>query len=79
MIPVGLAFAIAFKTGLFNIGMSGQMLFAGTIGVMMGIKGVPIYAIIPVMLVAGAALGALTGFLKSQFNVHEVVSSIMLN
>lgn len=79
MIPVGLAFAVAFKTGLFNIGMSGQMLLAGTVGVMMGIDGKPLFLIIPVMLVMGALAGAVTGFLKAQFNVHEVVSSIMFN
>lgn len=79
LIPVSLSFAIAYKAGLFNIGMSGQMLFAGMIGVFLGVQGTPWILILIIMLLMGAIVGALSGFLKSQYKIHEVVSTIMLN
>ena len=80
----GLSFAFAYKTGLFNIGASGQMLVGGLFATIVGhfvFLPRPIYLVLLVIsAVAGGALwGALVGFLKAKFNVHEVVSSIMLN
>lgn len=79
LIPVALSFGIAFKAGLFNIGMSGQMLFAGMFGVYLGIQGVHWIIIVPLMIMLGALIGGITGYLKAQFKIHEVVSTIMLN
>ena len=82
----GLANAFAFKTGLFNIGVSGQMIAGGATSMFLGLVifnsisaaiAIPILIIISI-LVAGL-VGLLVGFLKSQFNVHEVVSTILLN
>ena len=84
MIFAALAVAVALKTGLFNIGVSGQMLAAGFIAsVVVGYSNLPMAAAIPLVLVlgvaVGGAVGALIGFLKHRFNINEVVSSIMLN
>jgi simple sugar transport system permease protein len=84
MIFASLAVAAAFRGGLFNIGVSGQMLFSGFIvTVTIGYSGLPSAAAFPLAILAGAASGALAGglvgFLKCRFNVNEVVSSIMLN
>lgn len=84
MIFAALAVAVALKTGLFNIGVSGQMLAAGFIAsVVVGYSKLPMGAAIPLVLVigiaAGGAVGALIGWLKHRFNINEVVSSIMLN
>lgn len=80
----GLAVAFAFRTGLFNIGVAGQLLIGGFCASIAGIHlDLPKGLLLPVMLIAGAIGGALwavvPGYLKARFNVHEVVSSIMMN
>ncbi|MCL2079308.1 MAG: ABC transporter permease [Oscillospiraceae bacterium] len=84
MIFASLAVTVAFKGGLFNIGISGQMLFSGFLAtILVGYSDLPSYVAIPLVLivgaVAGALVGGLIGILKSKFNINEVVSSIMLN
>ncbi len=84
MIFAALAVAVALKTGLFNIGISGQMLAAGFIAtITIGYSGLPMGLALPLALivgmVCGGAVGALMGWLKHKFNINEVVSSIMLN
>ncbi|MEE3481222.1 MAG: ABC transporter permease [Lachnospiraceae bacterium] len=85
MIFAALSCAFAMKAGLFNIGISGQMLTAGfiatiTVGYAENIPG-PLAKILVVLIgaAAGMGVGALIGFLKYKFNINEVVSSIMLN
>ncbi len=80
----GLSVAFAFRTGMFNIGAAGQMLAGGFCATAAGILlPLPKPVLIPVILVAaiiGGALWALIpGLLKAKFNVHEVVSTIMMN
>ena len=84
MIFAALAVAVALKAGLFNIGVSGQMLIAGVCAsVIVGYS--PISAVLAkplvilVGIVVGGLSGALLGFLKHRFRVNEVVSSIMFN
>ena len=84
MIFAALAVAVASKTGLFNIGISGQMLVAGFIATLtVGYSAMAAPIAKPLVLVvgilAGAAVGGLIGWLKHQFNINEVVSSIMIN
>lgn len=84
MLFAALGVTVAFKGGLFNIGISGQMLFAGFLAtVLVGYSELPAYIAIPLVLIigtfAGAFVGGLIGLLKSKFNINEVVSSIMLN
>ena len=84
MIFAALAVAVALKAGLFNIGISGQMLAAGfiaSITVGYSTLSAPIAKplVILIAIVVGGLVGALIGWLKYQFNINEVVSSIMLN
>jgi simple sugar transport system permease protein len=84
MLFAALAVAIAFKAGLFNIGVSGQMLAAGFLAtIFVGYSGLGALLAKPLVLlvglVVGAALGAFVGALKARWNIHEVVSTIMLN
>ena len=86
LILIGLSVAFAFKTGLFNIGASGQMLMGGITGSILAYylplsMPRPVYLIIIILasMAAGAVWGFISGFLKAKFNVHEVVSTIMLN
>lgn len=84
LILAGLSVAFAFRTGLFNIGAAGQMLFGGFCATAVGLTlNWPKAIILPVMMIAaitGGALWALIpGILKARFNVHEVVSTIMMN
>lgn len=86
LILIGLSVAFAFKTGLFNIGASGQMLMGGITGSILAYylplsMPRPLYlaVIIAASALVGALWGFISGFLKAKFNVHEVVSTIMLN
>lgn len=84
MIFASLAVAIALKTGLFNIGVAGQMLIAGFItSVSIGYSSMnaPIAKILVIIMgmIIGALVGGLIGWLKYRFNINEVVSSIMIN
>lgn len=84
MLFAALAVAIAIKAGLFNIGISGQMLASGfTATVLIGYSQLPATAAKPLVLLVGVSVGALValgvGWLKARFNIHEVVSTIMLN
>ncbi|MBQ9494202.1 MAG: ABC transporter permease [Treponema sp.] len=80
----GLAFAFAYKTGLFNIGCSGQMLVGGIVATIVAhyvFLPRPLYLIVLIFsaILGGSLWAAVPGFLKAKFNVHEVVSSIMMN
>lgn len=84
LIFTGLSVAFAFRTGLFNIGASGQMLFGGFCATFVGLNlDLPKPVLVPLLIVVGFVAGALwafvPGLLKAKFNVHEVVSTIMLN
>ena len=84
MIFASLSVAIAFKTGLFNIGVSGQMLLAGFVAtVAVGYSQLPSVLAKPLVIIIGIAVGAfagaIIGYLKYRFNINEVVTSIMLN
>lgn len=81
---VGLSVGFAFKTGLFNIGASGQVMLGAFTALFVGLNmpmpnGIHYVVAVIAGTVAGGLLGALTGLLKAYFNVNEVVASIMLN
>lgn len=86
----GLAVALAFKGGLFNIGAEGQLAFgavaAAWVGYALpGLLGVSLPAIIhiPLAVGIGALVGALwaaiPGALKAYTGGHEVINTIMMN
>ena len=84
LIFTGLSVAFAFRTGLFNIGAAGQMLFGGFCATAVGLNfAAPKPILLVVMIIVGFLGGALwavvPGILKARYNVHEVVSTIMMN
>lgn len=84
LIFAGLAVAFAFRTGLFNIGVEGQLIVGWLASVSVGILiDAPLIIHLPLAIAAGALAGALwgfiPGFLKARFQVHEVIVTIMMN
>jgi len=81
----GLALGLGFKAGLFNIGAQGQFLMGGLGAAAVGasVASLPTPIAIAAAVLAGAAVGALYGFipgmLKALTGAHEVVTTIMLN
>lgn len=81
----GLAVALGFRSGLFNIGAEGQLFMGAIFSVYVGfsITGLPAIIHIPLALLAGALGGALWGFipgiLKAKTGGHEVINTIMMN
>ncbi len=84
LIITGLAVAFAFKTGLFNIGVSGQLMIGAFFAVYVGVKwNLPpsIHWLVAMLAgIFGGMLWALIpALLKAFRNVHEVVATIMMN
>ena len=87
LIMTGLSIAVAYKTGLFNIGAPGQYLMGAMVSLMlalslptetMGAFLVWLIAFLGGML-AGALWGAIPGLLKAFLNINEVLACIMTN
>ena len=83
-ILAGLAVAFAFRTGLFNIGVEGQLIVGWFAAAYVGSAfTMPMYIHLPLSLLAAAVAGALwgliPGLLKAKFRVHEVIVTIMMN
>lgn len=84
LVFASLAVAVAYRAGLFNIGVAGQMLVSGFLAtIIVGYSGLDAYIAKPLVLIigiiAGGLMGGLVGWLKYKFNINEVVSTIMLN
>ena len=84
IILTGLSVGFAFKTGLFNIGASGQFIIGGFAAVYVGIKCSslgPVQWVVALVaaIIAGMIWGAVPGIFKAFFNVNEVISCIMMN
>jgi len=86
-IGAALAVAFAFRAGLFNIGVEGQLLVGATVAAWVGtwdtVHDLPGLVAILAVLVAGAVGGGLygliPGLLKVRTGAHEVITTIMLN
>ena len=86
LILTGLAVALPFRAGLFNIGAEGQVVLGGLATAVVGHflpAGTPWPLALPLAAAAGFCAGGLwgglPGFLKARFGAHEVISTIMLN
>jgi ABC-type uncharacterized transport system permease subunit len=85
LILAGLAVALGFRAGLFNIGAEGQIyigaLFATAVGI--SFPDLPLIVHLPLAIAAGFVGGAVWGFvpgiLKARTGAHEVITTIMLN
>ncbi|NLE75773.1 MAG: ABC transporter permease, partial [Chloroflexi bacterium] len=84
-ILAGLAVALGFRCGLFNVGAEGQLYMGALAATVVGftLQGLPIYVHLPLSILAGAVGGALwgavPGFLKAVTGAHEVINTIMMN
>ena len=84
LILAGLAVAVGFQAGLFNIGANGQMLMGGMLALVVGFQfDLPAIIHLPLAilaaLVGGAIWGAIPGYLRAKTGAHEVITTIMLN
>ena len=87
LVMTGLSVAVAFKTGLFNIGAPGQYLM-GTLATLFIALEIPSDVVAPGLIwllaflggmLAGALWGAIPGLLKAFLNINEVIACIMTN
>src|SRR6266568_1398190 len=85
LITTGVAVALPFRAGLFNIGAEGQLLAGAIACTAIGIKfsSLPSPILLPMVLIGGMVAGALwagvAGVLKATIGAHEVVTTIMMN
>lgn len=87
LIMTGLSVAVAFRTGLFNIGAPGQYLMGTTatlyIALTIPTETVPAWIVWILAfaggMLAGAIWGCIPGILKAYLNINEVITCIMTN
>ncbi|WP_187967806.1 ABC transporter permease [Aquibium microcysteis] len=85
LILTGLATAVAFRAGAFNVGVEGCIFVGGLAAATVGFTfaGLPAALLLPLALLAGVVVGSLwmltPGVLKARLDVDEVVSTLMLN
>lgn len=84
LIFTGLAVAVGYKGGLFNIGCEGQLYVAAFAATWIGLYlNLPSVLLVPLSIgaamITGAFWGAVPGFLKAKFGAHEVINTIMMN
>ena len=85
LVLTGLAVAVAFRAGVWNIGADGQLLAGAAVATAIGLAvgAAPGWVTIPLALCAGAIGGAcwasIAAVLRTRFGVLEVISTIMLN
>lgn len=81
----GLAFAIAARAGMFNIGIEGQLVMGGFAAALVGAsdwglaKPLHITVALVAAIIAGGIWGAIPGALRAATGAHEVITTIMLN
>ena len=80
LLMCALSVLFAYKVGMFNIGVAGQYVAGACAGLYAALAwNLPWWACLICAMIAGAALGAAAGFLKTSCNVNVVISGIMLN
>jgi simple sugar transport system permease protein len=82
---VALAFTVPLSSGKFNIGAEGQMIVGGIGAAAVGIlfADLPAIILIPLVILAGMLAGALWGLIAAwllyQFNINEILTTVLLN
>lgn len=82
----GLAFEVALRAGMFNIGAEGQLALASLVGAVVATNlpsGTPAIVALPIVLLVAASTGAAVAFvpaiLRVRRGVHEIITAIMVN
>mgnify|MGYP000869660655 CR=1 FL=1 len=81
----GMSYAIAYRCGLTNLGMEGQLYIGAVVGTAVGIyvTGLPGGIHVPLAILGGFIGGGLFGFiagaLKVWFGASEIITTVMLN
>ena len=76
LLMCALSICFCYKVGLFNIGAAGQYEAGACIGLFSAlVLGLPWYICLILSAIAGAIVGAVSGFLKAYRNVNEVISA----
>lgn len=85
LLLVGVGICLAFRTGVINLGGEGQIIAGAILSTVtaLAIPGLPRPVLVPLVLLAGAAggavWGAIPGALKAYAGVSEILSTIMMN
>lgn len=85
LICAGLGVAVAFRSGLFNIGAQGQAIWGAALAAFVGfsVTGLPLIAHLPLAMLAGIVggviWGGIVGLLRARTGANEVIITIMLN
>ena len=84
LVFTGLAVAVAFRAKFWNIGAEGQLLAGAMAAAFIGAhQGLPVWSLVPLMILGGALAGglwaALPALLKVRLKVDDVVATLMLN
>ncbi len=85
LLTTGLAAVVAFRGGMFNIGVEGSLWTGGLAAAVVGIyvTGLPPIILIPLSIITGAVVGGLwcwiPGIARAKYKVDEVVFTLMLN
>jgi simple sugar transport system permease protein len=85
LVFTGLAVALGFRAGLFNIGGEGQLYVGAFAAALVGtwLAGWPAIVLLPLAIAAGMVAGALwalpPAWLKAKVGAHEVINTIMMN
>jgi len=82
----GLAFEVALRAGLFNIGAEGQLALASLVGALVASRlpaSLPAIIALPLVLACAAVTGAFVAlvpaYLRAKRGVHEIITAIMVN
>ena len=84
LIIISLGIAISFRSGLFNIGGQGQMIFGAMFATWFGVHlqlpaGIHLLLVLIMGILGGVLWGGIVGVLKAWTGAHEVILTIMLN
>lgn len=85
ILMTGLAFTVAIRAGLVNIGIEGQLCTGAFIATLVGLYARGLAPLPHILLTIGGAVlggglcGAFIAFMKIRFNAHEFITSIMMN
>ncbi len=85
LIFTGLGVGLAFRSGMLNIGVEGQLTLGAFVSVALALKfgNLPAFVLLPLVILggmaAGGALSGVAGFLKVKMGLNEVIVTLMLN